>query len=547
MKQINKLKSLALLVAVAMINPTMALDAMSDDELSNATAQGEFLTVKKIGVNDNSNPNPQVEFTRLTLNAQMDLNTNINKLRLGCDDAALTECDISIDKLSLTGIVDKVTNNNLSYYPYADETNGSGTNSTVDKKLAITQKIAQGFLNPVDKSPNTDFTMVNPFIELAIQNPNSMTNRRLVGFRFGAHKAWGIMSTGDGPALKADGTQNVPVYGPTKATYTTGAPTLAISSGLRNYGTGDKAIQDLWKAMTDGKPNNDSTRKLIFKDMKKYLSQSIEAGHTGVNSISGRLPVRIDNLNVEASVFDPVNLGTLRIIPHTTAKTAIVAANLNRKQPNDFGVWQGGFKKGYLRNTFLGDHDTNYDVATYGKYVGDKTLQGRAQELKRANRALLDNMIVRVHGTLLNIGAGDKFNKQDISTKTFHQLQYGLDLNKNGKYDKGEGVSHMAFQYQSLDGLQWITTDKRFGDEYDAMGNVINNSEKPVNGGGYDWLSTRAGWWLESPMATVKDLYVPFGQTASYGVPKDDVPIELLSLDLGARPADNCYGNLTFC
>lgn len=528
-----------------MANTSFALKEINDKELATVTGK-ELLQFSTIMPGEMGNPNGDVGFYRLGLDAKIEINSNINKLRLGCDNADGTNCDISIDKVVLTGITPKLYNGQAINYPFVDKNNGiNGQADTVKKKLDVTKKISQGFEVPKNIGPQTDFVMDKPFIELAIQNPNSLVNRKIVGYRFGAKENWGIMSTGDGPPL-VNNQQSIEIYGP------------GLQGGITSYGKGQSAISGLWNAMKNSSYWGANTDER-FLAMKRFINASIERGHTGVNSITGRLPTRLDNVHVYVQVLDIAGF-----IP-APAKTAIVAGNLNRKNVNDFGLKTGVInpnKQGYLRNTLLGDSDTVYDVATYGKYVGNGTsndnnykvpeLRGRAIELKRSSRAKINGMIVHIHDVasfagILDFLGGDKLNISDLSTKVFHQLQYGLDLNNNGKYDPGEGSKHQAFSYQTLDGLQWITTDVRFGNQYDELGNVVKGQEKSINGGGYDWLSTRAGWWLESPQANVSHGFLPFGQVSNKGVPAAGKPIKLSSIDLGHRPVDNCWGELTFC
>lgn len=435
-------------------------------------------------------------------------------------------------------------------------------------KLKQTRQIGKGFELLSNTGPQTDFVMDKPFIELAIQNPTSLVNRKIVGYRFGAKENWGTMSTGDGPAL-VNNEQSIEIYGP------------GPNGGVISYGKGEGAIDKLWDAMKNSTywgntGTADEQKQARFTAMQRFINASVERGHYGVNSISGRLPIRLDNLNINAGIYDALGFATARV------KTAISAGFLNRESDTNFGLKKNtndnntDFTKGYLRNTFLGDSDTVYDVATYGKYVGNgitqgnnddfkknpiTELRGRAVEMKRSDRALIDGMIINVHDVNLRVGngslgllglltsalGGDKLNVQNISTKVFHQIQYGFDDNNNGKYDPGEGAKHQAFSYQTLDGLQWITSDVRFGNQYDNKGNVVKNQEKSVNGGGYDWLSTRAGWWLESPQANVINGYVPLGQVGNRGTPKEGEALKLLSIDLGDRAVDNCWGDLTFC
>lgn len=523
---------------VSVSQPVYALDVMSEEEMSQTTGQGEFLTMTKIGTTDYGNPNSNVAFTRVTLNAQIDINSNIKKLRLGCDTANYTNCDISIDQLSLTG---KVPAQRIDGQP-----NNFPQYGNVSQKLDSTKALESQFYTPANQGPNTDFVMDNPFIELAIQNPESLTDRKMVGYRFGAHEVWGAMSTGTGPT-RADGTAPVPeIFGPIDCndgrcdSYDPNVPT-------KSFGTGADAVANLYEMINSSASNNAERDRRFAEVTKKWVSYSNGLGHTGVNSISGRLPVRLDNFNLAAVVRDATFLNI-----NTEARTAIVSGRLSRLDPSDFGrIRNGGtnangtYDTGYLRNVFTGDTDTYYNNNTWGNYLANdnNNRQGRAPTFKRASKADLSGMIVHVHGGLANLVGGDRFNNQTINTNLFHQLEFGA----GDSYTPGSGAKHMAFQYQTLDGLQWITTDKRIASAYDGNGNPAVGSTPVGPYGGYDWLSTRAGWWLESPQADVRNAFVPAGQIVNRDAPDANEPIILGNIDLGQRPVDNCYGNLRFC
>ena len=154
------LNYLALIVLVTMGNSTFAmqegLTALTDTELSAETGQALF-NMSYIAPGG-SNPSADVGFYKLGMEAQLDLNANIKKFQLGCGGFKGPGCDIDIDNLSFTGIVNP---------------------------------------NTPDAGPASDFTLINPFYELAIKNPTSAATREVVGFRIGADSVWGMLSIGD--------------------------------------------------------------------------------------------------------------------------------------------------------------------------------------------------------------------------------------------------------------------------------------------------------------------------------------------------------------
>lgn len=521
----RQLLTCTLLMLTSLI--THAMQKLSDDQMSQVTGK-EFLTLTTVGTNDLGNPNENVAFYRVGMNAQIDINTNINALRLGCDSPNTSQdCDISIDNLALTGHVPSVS---------IDGNPDTPRFASVEEKFARTKQIQSLFFSPKDAGPVTDFVLNRPFFELAIQHPESLTDRKVVGYRFGAQEVWGTMSTGAAPLIAGTNLASpVEIYGPTE----------------KNYGVGQDALTNLWNDLKNNSAygNNQDERFEVFKDL---IIASALRGHTGVNRISGRLPVRLDNINIRATAYEVPVIGV------SSAQIAILSGRLSRLDATDYGIDDADptpllgidnqdYQSGYLRNIYIGDRDTLYDARRTGNYLANDNRVGRASELKRANGLVLDNLVVRIHSTPGTIGEGDRFTAQTVSVKALHALTYGEDLNNNLRYDEGEGSKHLAFQYQSLDGLQWLSTNKRFSTAYDDLGNPIGEILNFNNAQGYDWLSTRAGWWIESPIATVRNGYVPLGQAVTKGVPSKTDVVTLGTLDIGLRPVDNCYGELTFC
>jgi|TARA_R110002073_G_scaffold84612_7_gene201861 hypothetical protein len=103
------------------------------------------------------------DFYRMGLDVKMDLNLNMSKFQLGCggvnDLLTGPGCDIDIDYLSFMGI------------------NNSGTLPSPD-------------------GPESAFELTRPYIELAIKNDNSVTQREVVGIKIGGQKINGALSIG---------------------------------------------------------------------------------------------------------------------------------------------------------------------------------------------------------------------------------------------------------------------------------------------------------------------------------------------------------------
>ncbi|MCX5468084.1 MULTISPECIES: hypothetical protein [Acinetobacter] len=134
-----------------------ALSAMSDEEMSKATGQTLF-TLQYIAANDPINPNTNIGFYRLGMEAKLEINANINRLQLGCGGTKGIGCDIDLSEVRLTG-------------SHAIDGNYSGT----------------------------DAILGNPFLEFAINHPDSASRREIVGFRYGAESILGLLSIGSNP------------------------------------------------------------------------------------------------------------------------------------------------------------------------------------------------------------------------------------------------------------------------------------------------------------------------------------------------------------
>ncbi|PTV44600.1 hypothetical protein DBL02_12570 [Acinetobacter oleivorans] len=134
-----------------------AMSELSDEEMSAETGQALF-SLQQIAPNDASNPNINVGFYKLGMDAQVEINANINKLQLGCGGNKGIGCDIDLSEVRLTG----------------------------------TQAIDGNY-------SNTDAILDNPFIEFAIKNPNQASTREVVGVRLGAESVLGLLSIGSNP------------------------------------------------------------------------------------------------------------------------------------------------------------------------------------------------------------------------------------------------------------------------------------------------------------------------------------------------------------
>ncbi|TCM65830.1 hypothetical protein EC844_11476 [Acinetobacter calcoaceticus] len=137
------------------------LSAMSDEQLAQTTGQALLnltYTAPRDAVNletRRSGGDKNMGFYKVGLEADLELNTNVRKLQLGCGGVNGPGCDIDIDYLSLSGV--------------ASSSNGRAGSSAV--------------LN-------------NPFLEFAVKNPQSAATREVAGLRFSAEAIQGLLTFG---------------------------------------------------------------------------------------------------------------------------------------------------------------------------------------------------------------------------------------------------------------------------------------------------------------------------------------------------------------
>ncbi len=144
-----------LLTSSVVISPAMATTQPLDDaSLREVSGQAAFFT--DYIAPGGSNPNANIGFYKLGIQGTTSLNANINRLQLGCGGVKGSGCDIDLSQASLTGI-------------------SPGPSGTY-----------------VD----SDATLTNPFIQLAILNPGTLATRRVVGLNLGAQGALGQLSIG---------------------------------------------------------------------------------------------------------------------------------------------------------------------------------------------------------------------------------------------------------------------------------------------------------------------------------------------------------------
>lgn len=185
-----------LFVSILSSSTLYAMTELDDNALSQVEGQALLNLVVTNGNNGSdslgqSYNQDNIKFYKLGLDAQIELNTNIKKLQLGCGgDNGTGNCDIDIDHLSLSGI--------------SDTSNGRVNSSALIK---------------------------NPFIEFAIKNPLNSANREVQGFRVSAEAIEGLLTFGTENSGTKNGINAFSGYMVTKETTGT-VKTGAVTSGL---------------------------------------------------------------------------------------------------------------------------------------------------------------------------------------------------------------------------------------------------------------------------------------------------------------------------
>lgn len=146
-----------------------SLIQLDDTELSEVKGQA-LMSLSYLAPRDSANPmrnvtSNNIGFYKLGVEAELELNANIRNLQLGCGGSkGGGACDIDIKNLALSGLPDFYDLNGVPVY-------SKGRASTSAK-------------------------LINPFMELAISNPNSASTREVKGIRFSAEQISALLTAG---------------------------------------------------------------------------------------------------------------------------------------------------------------------------------------------------------------------------------------------------------------------------------------------------------------------------------------------------------------
>lgn len=142
-----------------------AMTELKETEMSEITGQALMQMGKTQG-----EAGSDLTFYKAGLDAELELNMNIDKLQLGCGGINGAGCDIDIDNLSLSG----------QTFP--------------------------------DGRPASGALLTRPFFEFAIKNDSSKTLREVVGIRMSAEKATGLLTAGTENSATPNGINTLSGY-----------------------------------------------------------------------------------------------------------------------------------------------------------------------------------------------------------------------------------------------------------------------------------------------------------------------------------------------
>ena len=135
--------------------------SLDDDELSAVTGQALFVTDVIEG--DPGSPETNFTYYRMGLDVNLELNANIDKMQLGCggfnESVVSNACDIDMDFVRLMGL------------------NAAGD-------------------GPSPEGATSSFSLLRPYIELAVTGDDDPALREIVGVKIGSQQANGYFGVG---------------------------------------------------------------------------------------------------------------------------------------------------------------------------------------------------------------------------------------------------------------------------------------------------------------------------------------------------------------
>ena len=155
----RSISPLVWLLSAFSCSTVQAMQALADRDLAEVTGQALFVS-DRIAPTGAAGSVTDFTFHRMGLDVELAMNANIDKLQLGCggfnESIASNACDIDFDFVRFMG------------------RNGTSGGAPV----------------------TSDFKLTRPYIELAIRNENSLTQREVAGIKIGAQSADGFIGIG---------------------------------------------------------------------------------------------------------------------------------------------------------------------------------------------------------------------------------------------------------------------------------------------------------------------------------------------------------------
>lgn len=205
-----------------------ALESLADADMRDITGQSLFTASYINGTGTVATGTSGVDFYRIGLEAEMELNANIKSLKLGCggvnDATTPGRCDIEMSNVSF-GCISNAAGKCV--------TNGStGADGTLPDIAGNQVKMR-------------DFKLTRPFFEFAIKNPGSLATREIMGVRIGAADANGPLSITDMTSFSGYLTafSNITMQAQNNVAVTCGSNTQPCPGTAQNPG---KAWSETW-------------------------------------------------------------------------------------------------------------------------------------------------------------------------------------------------------------------------------------------------------------------------------------------------------------
>lgn len=490
-------QSLMFLAALSWIQaPAIAIQTLDDQQLSQATGQSAFFT-NYIGPTDLGNPNNGVTtgstnnigFYTLGLNGTLSLNANINRLQLGCGGVNGPGCDIDLSQVRLTG----------------SKAGPSGTFA------------------------DSDATLQNPFLQLAIQNPTSLSTRHVVGVAFGAQNADALLSVGQNPPSTAV------TY---KTTCTGGLLSSCTPAAINN----SQAQQQGGVSVTYDPGTPGGTAQTMTTTDTSNLSCTgggtcykqrvvkVTGGETGINSLSGNFQVVVANVKIPTTITGTGvadGSGDLYLIVQNNTGT-------DNFQP-DNGVCDANGHCG-VGGSFGNTSSNSGHTGTYFQYSSGSRMTG----ISLGSMKLDTSNIGGLAGALSSGGAFARLKPENLID--VHNLV--ASSNKNQGLLLSLNSTQITWPQVGSAGIYSFPTTSQFLNSSSLAPAISDQS-----------LAAKQGWWLSVPAATVGGTAAnPLNTapvvlnglaqvTSSLGSPGVALP----SLNLQQIPVPNCYSGAKFC